>query len=250
MVFRLLTLLAFLFLVYWAMNSLTSRFALTKSQARWLLLLSMALTGIVVLIVLGRLPVQFILAPLGVAVTFLLRALPALLRLMPLWQLVKNRNPFHSRSSADPNEKKSVIRTEFLTMQLHHESGVMDGRVMKGQFEGRQLSDLSPQELMQLARECSSDQDSIQVLEAYLDRMHNNWRDEALHQQDRGDAPEEPAMNRQLALEILGLGENATREDVTGAHRKLMQKMHPDRGGTEYLAKKINAARDYLLQQL
>jgi len=57
-------------------------------------------------------------------------------------------------------------------------------------------------------------------------------------------------MNRQLALEILGLSERATRDDVHKAHRKLMQKMHPDRGGTEYLAKKINAARDYLEEHL
>ena len=57
-------------------------------------------------------------------------------------------------------------------------------------------------------------------------------------------------MSDAVALEILGLHQGATREEVVLAHRRLMQKMHPDRGGSDYLAKKINAARDFLLERL
>ncbi|MCB1672007.1 MAG: hypothetical protein R3F41_03685 [Gammaproteobacteria bacterium] len=250
MIFRLLALLVLLFLIYWGMNSLSRRFSLTRNQANGLLVLAISLTVIVVLIVMGRIPVQFILAPLGVAATFLLRALPAVVRLMPFWQMLRSKYPFHRRRSGNSASSKSVIRTEYLAMELLHGSGELDGQVLKGRFSGQRLSSLDRRALMQLAGECGSDPDSVQVLEAYLDRMHSGWRDEIHQHREREEYQEEPAMNRQLALEILGLNESASREDVNLAHRKLMQKMHPDRGGTEYLAKKINAARDYLLEHL
>ena len=54
-------------------------------------------------------------------------------------------------------------------------------------------------------------------------------------------------MTEALALDILGLQPGATESEISAAHRKMMQKMHPDRGGSEYLARRINAARDFLL---
>jgi DnaJ-domain-containing protein 1 len=79
--------------------------------------------------------------------------------------------------------------------------------------------------------------------------MHPNWRDDPAAGAANGQAASggESALNEALALEILGLQPGASADEITLAHRRLMQKLHPDRGGSDYLAQRINAARDYLL---
>lgn len=58
------------------------------------------------------------------------------------------------------------------------------------------------------------------------------------------------AMNREQALAVLGLTDQPNEEDIVAAHRKLMQKCHPDRGGNDYLASQLNAAKDFLINDL
>lgn len=249
MIFRVFTAVLLLVLVYWGLNSTARRFTLTRNQSRVLIVLGIFLTVIMVLIVTGRLPIQFIIAPIGIIATFLLRMLPSVLRLLPLWQMFKHRGGFQTRRQKADKDQSSVIRTEFLSMELHHHSGDMDGSVLKGSFKGKKLSELQQEQFMLLARECQRDPDSMQILEAYLERMHPEWQhSQDSENTDSAGSTEDLVMNRELALEILGLADDADREEIMNAHRKLMQKMHPDRGGSEYLAKKINAARDFLLE--
>jgi len=57
------------------------------------------------------------------------------------------------------------------------------------------------------------------------------------------------AMSRAEALKVLGLEEGATEEQIRAAHRRLILQIHPDKGGTSYLAAKINEAKDVLLRR-
>ncbi|MEQ9520150.1 MAG: hypothetical protein RLN89_12005 [Parvibaculum sp.] len=61
--------------------------------------------------------------------------------------------------------------------------------------------------------------------------------------------PQNSGMTRGRALEILGLQNGATRDDIRRAHKMLMQKLHPDHGGSTHLAAEVNAAKDFLLGQ-
>jgi len=144
----------------------------------------------------------------------------------------------------------SGVRTEGLAMELDHDSGDMEGRCLKGRFAGRMLSSLSDDELFQLLAELrANDQQGALLLEAYLDRRLPDWRD-----RDREQATKQeprPAghgrMSAKEAYDVLGLPPDATDDDIRAAHRKLMMKVHPDQGGSDYLAARINEAKDLLL---
>lgn len=244
MIFRLILLILLPVAAYFMVKSARSRFNLTGRQTQILFLIVAALLMIGMLVVLGRLPVHFIFAPLGAAAAFLLRFLPMILRLLPFWQMFRSRT---ASGQTRKGKQSSTIRTAYLLMELDHDSGNMDGEVLQGQFAGRKLAQLELVQLLELRMECQSDTDSLQVLEAYLDRTRDEWRDQSNNSQAPPDQ-EESTMTRQLALEILGLQEGASDEEIVKAHRSMMQRLHPDRGGSDYLAKKINTAKDFLLQ--
>lgn len=243
MIFRLLLLVIMPVGAYYLVKSARNRFNLNARQTQILFLIVSALLIVGVLVVLGRLPVHFILAPLGAAGAFLLRFLPTLLRLLPFWQMFRSRTASGQTRSEN---QSSTIRTGFFVMVLEHDTGNMDGEILQGAFKGQKLSQLDLSQLLTLHGECQSDSDSLQVLEAYLDRSHEEWREQSGAQHSPPEA-DESVMTRQLALEILGLEEGVSDDEIVKAHRTLMQRMHPDRGGSDYLAKKINAAKDFLL---
>lgn len=244
MMFRLLALLLLPIMAFFAAKSISQKFSLTPRQNQVLFLIMAAFLIVAVLVAMGRLPAQFILAPLGGLGAFLVRFLPTLMRLLPFWQMLMSR-----RAATKPKRsgQTSTIRTEFLEMVLDHDSGEMAGTVLTGQHKGQHLSDMTLVALLGLLLECQADSDSQQVLEAYLDRHQENWREQASASSRVPSSDVEAAMNRQLALEILGLTDAASEADIIHAHREMMRRLHPDRGGSDYLAKKINAAKDYLI---
>lgn len=146
--------------------------------------------------------------------------------------------------------QRSHVRTKVLLMELEHDSGQIEGEVLSGQFSGQQLRDLSFDDLLLLLGECvkAGDQ-SPQLLQAYLDTKHPEWSDgfEGVHHQGPPQSSG-TEMSEQEALAILGLKAGASKRKITSAHRGLMKKYHPDQGGSDYLATKINEAKDVLIE--
>lgn len=142
----------------------------------------------------------------------------------------------------------SRVVTEHLEMELDHKTGAMHGRILKGFFAGRDIDDLKPVELAHLWQDCRYvDPASAQLVEAFLDRIHPSWREDmARAEQERPRGPD-GQMSTEEALEVLGLEPGADEAAIRQAHRELMLKLHPDRGGSTYLAAKINEAKDTLL---
>ena len=144
----------------------------------------------------------------------------------------------------------STAETSELRMTLDHESGEMDGEVLVGPFAGQRLSALTPEALRTLL-ESLAEQDSIRLLESYLERRFGRTRDDGAQDGGAdGQAPPGDAdgpMTEPQAREILGLEGDAGEQDIVDAHRRLMLKLHPDRGGTNFLAAQLNEAKRVLL---
>ncbi len=177
----------------------------------------------------------------GAAATGLLVALrqmlPTLLRFFPMLSSLRGQ-------SSSVGGQQSRVETDILRMELDHDSGRLDGEVLAGEFSGSRLHDLDRPQLDSLLAYCQSrDPESGQLLLSYL---QNRFGEES-HYASGGARPGATDMNRKEALEILGLKDDAKQEAIVAAHRSLMQKLHPDRGGNDYLAAKINQAKDVLL---
>jgi hypothetical protein len=145
--------------------------------------------------------------------------------------------------------QKSTVRTAAIEMELDHDTGQLEGVVLAGSKEGRQLHNLSREELMTLCAEFAGDKESLQLLEAYLDSRFAGWRKDSDPDTGagHGDATGSGAMTKQEAYQILGLEEGASAAAIRQAHRRLMQGVHPDLGGSSFLAARINQAKDVLL---
>lgn len=232
----------FLLLVYLFVNADPVRLA---RGLKW--------TGIVIAVLaVAALAISGRLAALLVPIAM---AMPALVRVRAL--LDRYRTPAGGQSS--------TVTTAFLRMTLDHDTGTMSGTVLRGHFAGLRIEELGIGDMLALLRECrAEDEEGARLFEAYLDRIHPDWRDElaggaggsgargsgaqgsgARANGARGSAD----VSVDEAYAILGLAPGADPEQIKEAHRRLMIKLHPDHGGSDYLATKINRARDVLLRR-
>ena len=156
--------------------------------------------------------------------------------------------PGHWPSSANDEPATTRIVTDTLEVGLDHASGTIHGRIRRGFFQGRSLESLKPVELAHLWSDCRFvDPQSAQIVEAYLDRVHPTWRDDIARTAEGMRSSGNSRMSRDEALDILGLGPDASETQIRRAHHELMLKLHPDKGGSHTLAAKVNEAKETLL---
>ena len=181
-----------------------------------------------------------------------LMAIPALLpwflRFRALARTARNFQRMAASMGGGPGAttgKTSQVETRFLRLILDHDSGEMNGEVIAGSYSGRRLEELTQEELVDLLGQCrAGDAQSAQVLEAYLDRAHPDWRSQ---EAGAGGGFAGGTMSRDEAYQILGLEPGADTDAVKEAYHRLMAGSHPDHGGSTYLAAKLNQAKEVLL---
>lgn len=228
--------LATLFAAVVALRSYASAGSVDLARATRRTAVASAVIGALLLLL--RMPVGLMFLGVGAA-------LPFTLRWRGLWPNLGGGWP------GQPRGKRSLIETKVLRMALDHDSGALDGLVLQGKHRDQLLSRLTLEQALEVRAEClAGDPDGVPLIEAYLDRVHGAaWREQGTRQQSsEGAAPRRAtAMTREEAFEVLGLQPAATDAQIREAHHNLMMKLHPDHGGSSYLAAKINQARDVLL---
>jgi hypothetical protein len=145
----------------------------------------------------------------------------------------------------------SRVKAPFLEMELDHDTGAMRGTILAGRHQGASLDTLETSTLLGLLGEF--DADSRALLAAYLDR-EPGWREHAQEgatawQGSGTGGGRASKMTEEEAYQILGLPPSASEQDISRAHRALMKKLHPDQGGSTYLAAQINEAKEVLLRR-
>jgi hypothetical protein len=168
---------------------------------------------------------------------------PTLMRFFRSWQIGQG-------GTAQTQTDDSSVETRLLRMTLDHATGAMDGLVREGPLRGRRLSELGLDALLELLAQARlDDPDSAPLLEAFLDRAAPDWRGHGGAASGNAPPASNPrgGMTRAEAARLLGVAEDADEATIKAAHRRLMMKVHPDHGGTDELAARLNDAKRALL---
>lgn len=189
----------------------------------------------------GRASIIF--AAIGALMTAGMRYYPLIIR---HWPQIRRLYSKHVNPSGAAG-RASKVTTPLFVMILDHDSGHMDAKITDGSFNGRHLSELSIEELKSFYRFCQGkDAQAMRILESYIQRERiAEWQD-APNNENQAASSGKTSLGE--AWDILGLQPGAGKKEIIEAHRRLMSRMHPDKGGSNYLAAKINEAKKILLQ--
>jgi len=217
------------------------RFRRMPAEKQKKLLTALIISGVVVLMIIlalsGRL--HWLIASIGALLPLIPRAAKLLLG---MWPTIL---PYFRRYQQN---RQANMQTRFVKLQIDMLNGELQGEVLEGKFKNQKLQLMNLVQLMQLLDECKQeDAESAALLTAYLKRVHPEWA-------QAGESAEYSAtasgMSEQQARDILGVSEGASKKEIIKAHKHLMQKIHPDRGGSDYLAQQVNQAKSTLLKFL
>jgi DnaJ-domain-containing protein 1 len=152
---------------------------------------------------------------------------------------------YRAHVSASQPSGTATVSTRFIRMNLDHATGKLSGNVLAGEFQGRALDSMNKSELDRLQDWCGkNDADSARLLESYISARFGANSGSSTHNNSTGVSAGD--MTVEEALQVLGLKAEPSKEEITQAYRKIIQQLHPDRGGNEYFAAKANQARQVL----
>ncbi len=177
---------------------------------------------------------------------FIRRLAPLLLPLLRLLPSLRTASSSSKRAAG----QQSTVSSLYLAMTLDHDSGIISGVVRKGPLEGAELEQIDSRQLRDLYKLCQQeDPEGLRLLEPYLrqrfgDTWFNTTDDETKAQAGTS------AMTVAEAYAILDLEPGADRDSIILAHKRIMARLHPDRGGSNYLAAKVNEAKELLLEKV
>lgn len=192
-------------------------------------------------------------AIIAATIPFIRNLLPWVIRLAP-WIVQQVQTKQSQQTGHNTSGPASHVKTQTLSMNLDHDTGEIQGEVLQGPFTGKMLSQLSLSQCLALLNWLNqNDTESCPLLETYLshtyseEQWHQAYQEQFKAHQYQSSAYSSSAMTREEALAILGLSEPVEKAKIIKAHRRLMSKYHPDKGGNDYLASKINQAKDMLI---
>ena len=239
--FRLILLVGFAVLLYFFFRWLSRQ----PRRVYWQSIAGLVAIVLLLLVITGR---AHWLAAVFAAFLPFLRTLVALLNHIPLLKRVLDSAKAAQSTSGSDNAQTSTVKSRYIEMTLNHDSGEINGEVLDGKFKGRTLSQMEYEELLELLQECHDDGESVALLQAYLEGVYGeSWQQQGGAQERHQNTGDSSKMSREEALQVLGLPPNPSEHDIIQAHRRLMQHLHPDRGGSAYLAARINMAKEILL---
>ncbi|MCW8193470.1 molecular chaperone DnaJ [Proteobacteria bacterium 005FR1] len=241
MIIRLL----FAIIVVIAISYALSRFRRQPAAERRKLAIKLGLYGlafgILVLVATGR--AHWLTALVAGIIPFFSRIVPLAIKLLPFLRQFQQQRMQNGAGGG-------TLQSRYLKLQLDRNSGRVSGQVLAGLFAGKALDELDQDELQQLVHHYGrEDPESFRLLQAYLQQQHREWSFNYGGESRNAGAARGGDMSVREAHEILGLDEGASEQEILAAHKKLMQRLHPDRGGSNYLAVKVNQAKDLLVRR-
>ncbi len=111
------------------------------------------------------------------------------------------------------------------------------------------MSGLALDELLRFHAEVQNDEETVKLFETFLDSAHPDWRDQMEQSSARSEnaSPHSKQLSRDEAYRLLGLEAGSSEADIREAYRRLIKRVHPDRGGSAALTAQITEARNRLL---
>lgn len=179
-------------------------------------------------------------AALGGLLVLAQRLIPLAIKFLPVMSFFGNKSFIPSGIP--------TVKTKYLRIEVDYLSGEIKGKIIAGPHEGYFVKQLSQSQIDELRNYYqTNDRESYDLLLSYLNYSQQRQAGGSGFQHREAPTTSVSDMSVSEAQQILGVDQNASKQDIISAHKKLIQKFHPDRGGNDYLAAKINLAKDVLV---